>query len=111
MLFCEQNIDDKTALYPACLNLYGNWLAETHSESPAVIMSNYLERSVSLIEEDHMRDTQSVMEAYLGLARFADSQYRRIVRHMVSSVFEAKEDLLRKSKVNFKLPAGFQLLK
>jgi len=62
-------------------------------------MSSYLERSVSLIEEYHVRDTQSVMEAYLSLARFADSQYRRIVRHMVSSAFEAKKDLLKKSKV------------
>ncbi len=63
-------------------------------------MSNYLERSVSLMEEYQVSDKGSIMEAYLSLARFADSQYRRIERHMASSAFEAKKHLLRKSKVD-----------
>ena len=87
-------------MYPTCLNLYGNWLAESYSESPSVILNDYLERSVYLTEEYHVSDKNSVMDAYLSLARFADGQYRRIERHMVSSAFEAKKHLLRKSKVS-----------
>lgn len=32
------------ALYPVVLGLYGNWLAETQSENPSVIIENYLEQ-------------------------------------------------------------------
>lgn len=89
-----------STLYPTSLNLYGSWMAETRSESPSEIISNYLEYSVSLTEELHISDQTSVMETYLTLARYADSQYRRIERQMDSGAFEAKRQLLQKSKVN-----------
>ena len=37
--------------------------------------------------------------AYITLARYADRQYQGTVHHMQSSTFEAKKELLRKSKV------------
>ena len=30
--------------YPQALSIYGNWLADTRSENPNVIMENYLEK-------------------------------------------------------------------
>ena len=30
--------------YPQTLNIYGNWLADTRSENPNVIMEKYLEK-------------------------------------------------------------------
>ena len=51
------------------------------------------------MEEQHSRDQSAVIQAYLALARFADTQYQRITRHMSSPAFEAKRQLLQKSKV------------
>ena len=35
-------------LFPQCLGLYGDWLAETQSENPSLIMENYLSKVQSL---------------------------------------------------------------
>ena len=42
------------------------------------------------------RDTS--LDAYLSLARYADSQYQNIVTYMKSSTFEAKQSLMRKAQ-------------
>lgn len=87
------------ALYPSALCLYGSWLAETRSENPSVIMKKYLEKSVELMGEVHTSSGLSVVvESYLTLGRYADGQYQRINRQMKSSTFEAKKQLLSKSK-------------
>ena len=39
---------DAAALLPKCLMLYGDWLAETRSQSPNVILEKYLSRVVAL---------------------------------------------------------------
>jgi len=36
--------NDTAALLPKCLMLYGNWLAETRSQSPNVILDKYLSK-------------------------------------------------------------------
>ena len=82
------------------MSLYGSWLAETRSESPSEIITKYLDKSVSLMEELNISEKMSMMEAYLTLARYADNQYRRIERHMGSSAFEAKKMLMQKTKVD-----------
>lgn len=89
-----------STLYPTSLSLYGSWLAETRSKSPSEIISDYLEKSVALMEKLAVSEERSVMESYLTLARYADNQYRRIERHMESSAFEAKRQLLQKSKAS-----------
>lgn len=94
-----QTDSDVASLYPGSLSLYGSWLAETRSKNPSEIISDYLEKSVALMEELHISEKTSIMETYLTLARYADNQYRRIERHMESSAFEAKRQLLQKSKV------------
>ena len=35
---------DAAKLYPLALNIYGNWLADTHSENHNVILEDYLEK-------------------------------------------------------------------
>lgn len=76
-------------------------MAETRSESPSEIIDEYLDKSVTLMKDLNIKDLSSVMEAYLTLARYADNQYRRIERHMESGAFEAKRQLLHKSKVHW----------
>jgi len=51
------------------------------------------------MEELHSHDQPAMIQAYLTLARYADTQYMRITRHMSSPAFEAKRHLLQKSKV------------
>lgn len=99
------------SLYPPALCLYGSWLAETHSQSPIVIMNTYLEKSVRLMQGHSCPDQPAVIQAYLTLGRYADSQYQRIERHMQSPAYEAKRLLLQKSKVSViipRLPALFE---
>ena len=42
LLSLQVDSGEASALYPRCLGVYGNWLAETRSESPKVIMKEYL---------------------------------------------------------------------
>ncbi|KAH3729489.1 hypothetical protein DPMN_055461, partial [Dreissena polymorpha] len=91
---------DPTAarLYPEALGIYGNWLAETRSENPNIIMEQYMEKTISLFEELGEGGAGVSVDAYLSLARYADTQYQNIVNYMRSSTFEAKQSLMRESK-------------
>ena len=40
----QDDDDDAALLYPKCLGIYGNWLAETRSDNPKVIMEEYLSK-------------------------------------------------------------------
>uniref|UniRef100_A0A3P8TVD2 non-specific serine/threonine protein kinase n=1 Tax=Amphiprion percula TaxID=161767 RepID=A0A3P8TVD2_AMPPE len=103
------NLEEKVHLNPAlapvyteCLRLCGNWLAETCLESPGVILENYLERAVEVIEgESGVQDSRlqnQRTKAFLSLARFSDAQYQSIIKYMNSSEFENKQALLVKAK-------------
>ncbi|XP_022052894.2 serine-protein kinase ATM isoform X1 [Acanthochromis polyacanthus] len=103
------DLEDKVHLNPAlapvyteCLRLCGNWLAETCLESPGVILENYLERAVEVIEgESGLQDSRLQSQrtkAFLSLARFSDAQYQSIIKYMNSSEFENKQALLVKAK-------------
>uniref|UniRef100_A0A671YIK5 non-specific serine/threonine protein kinase n=1 Tax=Sparus aurata TaxID=8175 RepID=A0A671YIK5_SPAAU len=102
----EEKVDSNPAVVPVyteCLRLCGNWLAETCLENPGVILENYLERAVEVIEEDSgvHRDSRlqsQRTEAFLSLARFSDAQYQSIDKYMNSSEFENKQALLHKAK-------------
>ncbi|XP_070188647.1 serine-protein kinase ATM-like [Littorina saxatilis] len=94
------------------LSLYGNWLAETRSETPTVIMEQYLEKTVQLLESSQDNCGQEAVEGYLSLARFADTQYQNIVDHMSSPTFEAKRDLMNKAAAEYnKYSEGGQVQK
>ncbi|XP_041351980.1 serine-protein kinase ATM-like isoform X2 [Gigantopelta aegis] len=88
-------------LLPVALGTYGNWLAETRSENPSVIMDNYLQRAVDLLEVISASDDLA-LEAYVSLAQFVDAQYQNIVNYMKSSTYEAKRALMKKAKKDAK---------
>ncbi|XP_060585424.1 serine-protein kinase ATM-like [Ruditapes philippinarum] len=90
---------DKSAAmyYPQTLSIYGNWLAETRSENPNIIMENYMEKAINMYEQLDETGDRSV-DAYLALAKYADTQYQNIVNYMNSSTYEAKQSLMRKSQ-------------
>ncbi|KAK3095904.1 hypothetical protein FSP39_020638 [Pinctada imbricata] len=88
---------DAARLYPLALSIYGSWLAETHSENHNIILEQYLEKTVSLMESLEF-DGDSCLDAYLSLARFCDGQYQNIVNYMKSSTFEAKQGLMKKAQ-------------
>ncbi len=88
---------DVGCLYPQSLSLYGSWLADTQSESPSVIMSKYLEKSVQMMTEQKANSSE-IVKAHLTLARYSDTQYQRIQRHMESNTFQSKKQLLRTSQ-------------
>ncbi|XP_064646511.1 serine-protein kinase ATM-like isoform X2 [Lineus longissimus] len=72
------------------LSLYGEWLAETHSASPQVIMEEYLQKSVGLIEGNG--------DAHIALAKFADTQYQSIVNYMKSGIYESRVAAMAKAR-------------
>ncbi|XP_063405374.1 serine-protein kinase ATM-like [Mytilus trossulus] len=92
----DENID-AARFYPQVLSIYGNWLAETRSENPNVIMEEYLEKTVGLLESLNEQGDVA-MDAYLSLARYADNQYQNIVNYMKSNTYEAKQALMKKAK-------------
>ena len=57
-------------------------------------------QAVTLMENNSSAQGEELIKAYLMLARYADSQYQRIERHMSSPAFEAKKQLLQQSKVS-----------
>ncbi|KAK7494518.1 hypothetical protein BaRGS_00014171, partial [Batillaria attramentaria] len=101
---CEQASDDDghaRSLLPTALGLYGNWLAETRSETPSIIMEQFLERTVRLLENKGENGGQEAVEGYLSLARFSDTQYQNIVNYMRSPTFEAKQALMNKAAAEY----------
>ena len=60
-------------------------------------MNFFIYQTISLYEglgEDH----ETCVDAYLSLARYADTQYQNIVNYMRSSTFEAKQTLMRTAR-------------
>ncbi|KAM8905494.1 serine-protein kinase ATM [Spinachia spinachia] len=101
----EEKVDMNPALVPLyteSLRLCGSWLDETCLESPGVILKNYLERAVKVIEEasgvQDSRLRSQRTEAFLSLARFSDARYQCIDKYMNSSEFDNKQALLEKAK-------------
>eukprot|EP00058_Branchiostoma_floridae_P018809 XP_002604298.1 hypothetical protein BRAFLDRAFT_88587 [Branchiostoma floridae] len=96
----EQISDDNctaTELFPQALGLNGHWLAVTQTESPYNICEDYLAKAADLMSRMEQQ-TPAALEAYLALARFTDQQYQVIVNYMKSSTYEAKKDMIERSK-------------
>ncbi|KAH9504406.1 hypothetical protein Btru_063525 [Bulinus truncatus] len=88
-------------IYPKALGTYGNWLAETKSETPAVIISEYLEKTVSLLLKPFSNTDgydRLALNSFMSLARFADEQYQQVMDYMGSSTFQDKDNLLKRTK-------------
>nr|NP_001107666.1 ataxia telangiectasia mutated [Strongylocentrotus purpuratus]ABY60856.1 ataxia telangiectasia mutated [Strongylocentrotus purpuratus] len=86
-------------IYATTLSIHGNWLAETRSQSPNVIMEDYLEKAFTIFHEKQDMSAEAV-NAYHSLARFADAQYQRLVEYMKSKDYEDKRKLMKTSLEN-----------
>ncbi|XP_059177895.1 serine-protein kinase ATM-like [Physella acuta] len=89
------------SVYPEALGIYGNWLAETKLETPAVIITEYLEKTVTLMLKAKMAATsydKKALNAFVSLARFADCQYQQVADYMRSPTFQEKRNLLQRTK-------------
>eukprot|EP00794_Sanderia_malayensis_P017373 gene17373-19112_t len=84
--------------YPTALGLYGHWLAETRTENPAVIIEHYLEHAACLLEDSQCSETRGPEEAYFVLAKYADSQYKRLQDYTKSANFDNKQNVIKKVK-------------
>ncbi|XP_067102314.1 serine-protein kinase ATM isoform X1 [Osmerus mordax] len=99
----EGQVDFNPALVPVFsegLRLCGTWLAETCLESPGVILEQYLEKAVEVMEDQAVGGPLQSQrtQAFLSLARFSDAQYQSMDNYMKSSEFENKQALLDKAK-------------
>ncbi|XP_071956069.1 serine-protein kinase ATM-like [Antedon mediterranea] len=86
-------------IYPQSLGIYGQWLADTHTASPNTIMDDYLEKAVNIYDVTNNTSGPAI-QAYLSLARFADTHYQNISTYMKSKVFEDKKALLSKCRAD-----------
>ncbi|XP_055888527.1 serine-protein kinase ATM-like isoform X2 [Biomphalaria glabrata] len=103
---------ENSSIYAKALGTYGNWLAETKSETPAVIINDYLEKTVSLllkpIDGSGGYD-RSALNSFISLARFADEQYQQVADYMRSPTFIEKKDLLERTKRELRECKDFKL--
>ncbi|CAB3364945.1 Hypothetical predicted protein [Cloeon dipterum] len=102
----EKNQFDLSALkttYALALKTFGNWLVETGSENPRVIIDEYLSAAVKIFEEDGGQQLMPVSEkvsAFRTLANFADIEYQRVVKYMNSPHFKSKVEHMNKSAMS-----------
>ena len=67
-----------------CLDIFVKWLSSS-------------DQAVELLESLGSEDS-SALDAFLALARFADSQYQTIVTYTKSSTYESKQALIKQAK-------------
>ncbi|XP_063244550.1 serine-protein kinase ATM [Bacillus rossius redtenbacheri] len=80
-------------LLATALGIHGNWMLQTKSENPKVVIHQNFVSALDLIENLEMTsDTMAVrLETCASLARFADFQYQHLTRYLSSPEFEAKQ--------------------
>jgi hypothetical protein len=81
---------DGCDLYPNMLLLYGEWLSESMSERPAVILEKYLLRSCQIFEKRGPTAQAEGSKAHFVLAKYADEQYQNTVKYMKSDLYKEK---------------------
>lgn len=61
--------------------IYGRWMSETHSENPQLIIEDYLQHAMELLEDLPATESivQEQLEGHLYLAHFADFEYQRVL--------------------------------
>ncbi|CAL1538509.1 unnamed protein product [Lymnaea stagnalis] len=98
-------------MYAQALGTYGSWLAETKSSTPTVIISDYLEKTVTLMlkHRESIACDHTAPNSFMSLARFADEQYQQVADHMRSPTFQDKQNLLQRSRSELKECQGYGL--
>lgn len=88
-------------LYPNMLLLHGEWLSESMSERPTVILEKYLLRSVQIFEKKTVAGQTEWTKAHFVLAKYADEQYQNLSKYMKSDLYAEK--IAHLAKVNIQI--------
>ena len=84
------------AHYMRALDMHSQLLNETKSQTPTLIIREYLAKAVSLIDADRAASRQGVLRAnaYYSLAKFADMQHATLCSYMASTSFKQHAHLV-----------------
>lgn len=72
------------------LLLHGEWLSESMSERPTIILEKYLLRSCQIFEKRGATGQSEGAKAQFVLAKYADEQYQNVVKYMKSDLYSEK---------------------
>lgn len=84
-------------IYAEALQLYGQYLWENRLENSDTIARDYLEKATTVLQRSSGVAAGAVCDAYLTLARFADSRYQNIDEYLRSPEHEDQISLLEHS--------------
>lgn len=87
---------DGCELYPNLLLICGEWLSESMSERPTVILEKYLSRSCTIFEKRGQVGLTEGAKAQFVLAKYADEQFKNVVKYMKSEIYAEKVEHLKK---------------
>lgn len=79
-------------LKAAALKQYGNWMVETRSENPQMIIEKYFKTALDIMKDytDTKQDIEIRCQTMNSLAMFADAQYQEVLSYMTSAAYQNK---------------------
>ncbi|XP_043513638.1 serine-protein kinase ATM isoform X2 [Frieseomelitta varia] len=90
------------------LRVYGDWMAETKSENPQIIIQNYYLKSIEINTLINTQDTETIKDLHdtqVALARFADNQFQQISSYINSPQFEHLKECVTYSGKGINVPS------
>ncbi|GLG95164.1 Serine/threonine-protein kinase ATM [Gryllus bimaculatus] len=96
--FDQQNL--KTLLpvmYAQALKLSGDWMVETKSENPQVVIDRHYLTALKILNDIGDSRSDNVLDVYSALARFADGQYQNLSNYFKSRAYEVKKQWIEKA--------------
>ncbi|XP_020292169.1 serine-protein kinase ATM isoform X3 [Pseudomyrmex gracilis] len=96
-----RNLIEKNKPIPSlrakALRVYGDWMAETKSENPQVVIQKYYLESIKISETTKQTAdvVRNLYSTQASLARFADAQYEQISGYMKSPIYESLKEYAR----------------
>ncbi|KAF7996223.1 hypothetical protein HCN44_001855 [Aphidius gifuensis] len=89
-LICNESINIR--LKAQCLKIYGDWVAETKSETHEEIINKYYKKSMDIIKNMEIKnsnDWDNLYDTYASLAIFSDTHYQQISEFMKTPMFKS----------------------
>ena len=93
---------------PELLIDLGHWNDVEKSESSSDILDYFKEALVLMDNGGVMCEAESMMKAYLGLARLADQQYRKIDEYMESAEFKERQDSIKEREKEMEILKNYK---
>ncbi|CAG9854398.1 unnamed protein product [Phyllotreta striolata] len=99
---CHISKTSDPKLYSQALKLTGYYMSETRSENSNTIISEYFEKSITIMAKKEVEkngaDIQIMLDSFDKLAVFADKEYQQIMTYIKSDVFQKKIDHMEETK-------------